>query len=138
MILIRLDESAFVAGQVAPEEMEEIAAAGVGTIVNNRPNGEQAGQPDALGIEQAARAAGLEYCFIPVAGGISDAQVAAMAEILDSASAPVLAFCRSGTRSTFLWALARSRLGDDPDSLFAKAATAGFDLAPIAAFLQYR
>jgi uncharacterized protein (TIGR01244 family) len=138
MTLIRLDEGAFVAGQIAPEDITGIAAAGVRTIVNNRPDGEQAGQPDARQIEEAAQASGLEYRFIPVAGGISNAQIGAMAEILGNASAPVLAFCRSGTRSTFLWALARSRLGDDPDEIVAKADAAGFDLAPIAAFLHNR
>jgi uncharacterized protein (TIGR01244 family) len=138
MILIRLDPATFVAGQIAPEDMEEIAAAGVRTIVNNRPDSEEAGQPEARQIEEAAQAAGMGYRFIPVAGGISNTQVAAMAEILGDASAPVLAFCRSGTRSTFLWALARSRLGDDREEIHARAEAAGFDLAPVAAFLHNR
>jgi uncharacterized protein (TIGR01244 family) len=60
-----------------------------------------------------------------------------MAEIFSGASAPVLAFCRSGTRSTWLWALARSRLGDNSDTLVAKAGAAGFDLTPVAAFLRH-
>jgi uncharacterized protein (TIGR01244 family) len=138
MTLIRLDETAFVAGQIGPDQVEEIAAAGIGTIVNNRPDREESGQPEARRIEEAARAAGLDYHFIPVGGGVSNAQIGAMAEILGGASAPVLAFCRSGTRSTFLWALARARLGDDPDHIEAKAHAAGFDLAPIAAFLHSR
>jgi len=138
MTLIRLDEAAFVAGQIEPEDMEAIAAAGIGTIVNNRPDREQAGQPEARLIAEAARSAGLDYHFIPVASGVSNAQIAAMAEILGRASTPVLAFCRSGTRSTMLWALARAKLGDDPDEIEAKARAAGFDLAPIAAFLHNR
>ena len=138
MTLIRLDDSAFVAGQIAPEDLDGIAAAGIRTIVNNRPDGEQSGQPEARDIAAAARVAGLEHHFIPVAGGISNGQVDAMAEILDRAEGPVLAFCRSGTRSTYLWALARARLGTDPGELVAKAGAAGFDLAPIAAFLHSR
>ena len=136
MTLIRLDDSAYVAGQIRPEDMAGIAAAGIRTIVNNRPDGEQPGQPGERQIAEAARAAGLDYHFIPVAGGVSGAQIGATAEILGAASGPVLAFCRSGTRSTFLWALARARLGDDPDELEAKAGAAGYDLAPIAAFLR--
>lgn len=135
MSLIRLDEAAFVAGQVAPEDMAAISAAGIGTIVNNRPDGEQTGQPEARDIAEAARAAGLDYRFIPVAGGVSEAQIAAMAEILGGASAPVLAFCRSGARSTWLWALARARLGDDPGMIEAKAAAAGYDVTPIRRYL---
>ena len=138
MRLIRLGEDMFVAGQIMPEDMAEIAAAGIATIVNNRPDGEQSGQPEASRIAEAAQAAGLEQHFIPVAGGLSTAQIATMADILGEASAPVLAFCRSGTRSTYLWALARARLGDDPADLTAKADAAGFDLAPIAAFLHNR
>jgi uncharacterized protein (TIGR01244 family) len=138
MVPARLDEAMFVAGQIEPGDMDEIAAAGIRTIVNNRPDDEEAGQPDARSIEQSARAAGLDYMFIPVAGGISNAQVETMAEVLGSAKAPLLAYCRTGTRSTYLWALARARLGDDPETLLAKAGAAGFDLAPIAAFLHHR
>lgn len=138
MTLIRLDESAFVAGQIEPEDVAAVAAAGIGTIVNNRPDGEQAGQPEARRIAEAADEAGLDFHFIPVAGGVSSAQIEAMAKVLSGASAPVLAFCRSGTRSTYLWALARARLGDDPDTIVRKAGAAGFDLAPIAAFLHNR
>jgi uncharacterized protein (TIGR01244 family) len=70
-----------------------------------------------------------------VAGGISQPQVAQMVDALAQAEGPVLAFCRSGTRSTYLWALARARLGDDAEELSAKAAAAGYDLSPIRAFL---
>ncbi len=136
MMILRLDEKAFVAGQIEPDDIPEIAAAGIGTIVNNRPDGEERDQPEAWRIEEAARAAGLDYRFIPVAGGISNAEIDAMVEALGGAPAPILAFCRSGTRSTCLWALARARLGDDPGDLMAKAGQAGFDLAPVAAFLH--
>jgi uncharacterized protein (TIGR01244 family) len=128
----QLDSTTFVSGQIAPEE---IAALGVTTIINNRPDGEEPGQPDSATIEAAARAAGVDYRHIPVAGGISQPQVAQMVDALAQAEGPVLAFCRSGTRSTYLWALARARLGDDAEELSAKAAAAGYDLSPIRAFL---
>jgi uncharacterized protein (TIGR01244 family) len=127
-----LDSTTFVSGQIAPEE---IAALGVTTIINNRPDGEEPGQPDSGAIAAAAQAAGIDYRHIPVAGGISQPQVAQMADALAQAKGPVLAFCRSGTRSTYLWALARARLGDDPKEVTAKAAAAGYDLSPIRAFL---
>lgn len=133
---IRLDEAVSVAGQVSPAEMDEIGAAGFRTIVNNRPDGEEPGQPDSKDIEAAALAAGLNYAFIPVAGGVSEAQIGAMETALAGARGPLLAFCRSGTRSTWLWALARSRMGDDSGELIVKAEAAGFDLAPIKAFLD--
>jgi uncharacterized protein (TIGR01244 family) len=136
--LIRLDDSATVAGQIAQGDMADIAASGIVAIVNNRPDGEEAGQPEAAEIEAAAHAAGLAYEHIPVAGGISNAQIETMAKVLGEAEGPVLAFCRSGTRSTYIWALARARLGDESGTLIAKARSAGFDLAPIAAFLHNR
>ena len=128
----QLDSTTFVSGQIAPEE---IASLGVATIVNNRPDGEEPGQPASDAIEAAAKAAGIDYRHIPVAGGISLPQIAQMADALAHAKGPVLAFCRSGTRSTYLWALARARLGDDADVLTQKAAAAGYDLSPIRAFL---
>ena len=127
-----LDSTTFVSGQIAPED---IAALGVATIINNRPDGEEPGQPTSGAIEAAAHAAGIDYRHIPVAGGISQPQVAQMADALAQAKGPVLAFCRSGTRSTYLWALARARLGDDAEDLTMKAAAAGYDLSRVRAFL---
>jgi uncharacterized protein (TIGR01244 family) len=128
----QLDSTTFVSGQIAPEE---IAALGVTTIVNNRPDGEEPGQPASDAIAAAAKAAGIDYRHIPVAGGISQPQVAEMADALAGAEGPVLAFCRSGTRSAYLWALARARLGEDPETLVGQAAAAGYDLSPVRAFL---
>ena len=128
----QLDSTTFVSGQIAPEE---IASLGVATLVNNRPDGEEPGQPSSDAIAAAAQAAGVDYRHIPVSGGISLPQVAQMADALAQAKGPVLAFCRSGTRSTYLWALARAQLGDDAETLFEQAAAAGYDLSPVRAFL---
>lgn len=128
----QLNQNMFVAGQIAPEE---IAGLGVAMIVNNRPDGEEPGQPTSDAIAAAAQAAGVEYRHIPVTGSFSMPQVAQMADALAAADGPVLAFCKSGTRSTFLWALAQSRLDADAEDLVSKAAAAGYDLSPIRAFL---
>ena len=130
----RLDETAFVApGRIAPADMPGLAAAGIRLVVNNRPDGEEPGQPSSAEIEAAARAAGLDYRHIPVAGGFPADRVAAMADALDEG--PVLAFCRSGTRSTWLWALARSSRGADGQTLIRQAAQAGYDLSSLARHL---
>lgn len=127
-----IDDTISVAPQISPEDVAALAAAGFVAIINNRPDDEEAGQPDASAIEAAARAAGLGYAAIPVTpGGFSSAQVEAMAEALAAANGPVLAFCRSGTRSCNLWALAQASTGGDPATLTAKAAGAGYDLSGI-------
>jgi uncharacterized protein (TIGR01244 family) len=130
-----LDEKVLVAGQIRPGDLPSIAAEGVTMIVNNRPDGEEPGQPFAAEIEVAARAAGLGYRHIPVAGGLYPDQVQAMAEALEAANGKTLAFCKSGTRSTYLWALSRVQAGDAPDELVRKAAAAGYDLTPIMPYL---
>jgi uncharacterized protein (TIGR01244 family) len=127
-----LDDTISVFGQIEPEDVAAAKAQGFTTIVNNRPEGEQPGQPTGAEIEAAAKAAGLDYVAIPVDhSGFAEWQVTAMADALETAKGPVLAFCRSGTRSTFLWALARKRLGDEGEALIAKAAGAGYDLSSI-------
>ena len=123
-----------VAGQIAPEDVAGLAADGVTRIVNNRPDGEEPGQPTGAAIEAAALAAGIAYHYVPVASGFSAKQVQAMAEATEAGV--TLAFCKSGTRSVLLWALARARAGDDPQELEAKATMAGYDLGPVRAYLQ--
>lgn len=127
-----LDETITVAGQIQPADVTEAAAAGYRLIVNNRPEGEEPGQPAGAAIQAAAEAAGLAYVAIPVDhSGFREPQIAAMRAALESAGGPALAFCRSGTRSTFLWALTRASLGDSPAALAAKAAAQGYDISPL-------
>ena len=125
----------WVAGQIAPEDVPDLAARGVTGIVNNRPDGEEPGQPTGASLAAAAEAAGIGYAYIPIAGGFSADKVEAMAAATQ-VPGRTLAFCKSGTRSTLLWALARARLGDDPQDLDTKASAAGYDLSPIARYLQ--
>jgi len=119
-----------VAPQIAPEDMAAIKAAGFVAIVNNRPDDEEGSQPSGDAIRAAAEAAGLAYSAIPVThAGFSHPQIDAMAAALTAADGPVLAYCRSGTRSCNLWALAAAKAGRDPELLVAQARGAGYDLA---------
>lgn len=124
-----IDATISVAPQIAPEDIAAIKAAGFVAIVNNRPEGEEAGQPAGDVIRTAAEDAGLAYTAIPIThAGFSQPQVVAMVEALETAKGPVLAYCRSGTRSCNLWALAQAKLGADHDEVTAKGAGAGYDL----------
>lgn len=133
MTMRKLSDAVFVAGQIMPKDVTVIAAQGVTAIVNNRPDHEEPGQPTAAEIGAAAEAAGLAYRHIPIAGGLSPEQVAAMAEALDGGT--TLAFCKSGTRSTYLWALAAHGRGGDGAEIMAQAAAAGYDLSPLRSHL---
>jgi uncharacterized protein (TIGR01244 family) len=132
----RLGEAVLVSGQIQADDVALFAASGVTAIVNNRPDGEEADQPPGAEIKAAARAAGLDYVHIPIADGFSDEKIAAMGEALTDAEGKVLIYCKSGTRSAFLWALARARQGADGEELASLAAQAGYDLRPILPWLK--
>lgn len=121
-----------VAPQISVDAVAEAKAAGVALIINNRPEGESDDQIPGADIEAAARAAGMEYIAIPIThSGFSQPQVMAMVAALQGAQGKILAYCRSGTRSTLLWALAESAQGGDPDALTNMAAKAGYDVSPV-------
>lgn len=133
----QLTESVFASPQIDLAQVAEAANSGFALIVNNRPEDESDDQTPGPEIEAAARAAGMDYVAIPVThAGFSEGQVAAMAKALAEAKGPVLAYCRSGTRSTLLWALAEASRGASPDDLAASAARAGYDLSPIRPLLD--
>ena len=98
----------FVAPQMLPEAMAEVARAGFRSVVNNRPDFEEgAAQPTSALIEAAATAAGLEYRHLPVSPAHQTAEeAAAMAGLLKELPRPLLMFCRSGGRSTRLYRMA--------------------------------
>ncbi len=128
----QLTETLFVAPQIDLASVAEAGAQGITLIINNRPEDESPDQVPGPEIEAAARVAGLDYVAIPIThAGFSQPQVEAMATALDRAEGAVLAYCRSGTRSTLLWALAEAKGGADPDALSAIAAEAGYDVSPI-------
>jgi len=133
----QVTESFFASPQIGLTELAEAGARGFALIVNNRPEGEAEDQIPGPEIEAAAREAGLGYVAIPVThAGFSEEQVRSMAETLDHASGPVLAYCRSGMRSTLLWSLAQALRGRDPDEIAADAAGAGYDVASIRPLLE--
>ncbi|WP_395392263.1 TIGR01244 family sulfur transferase [Novosphingobium sp. BL-8A] len=133
----QVSESVFASPQIGIEAVAEAKALGIVRIINNRPEGESDDQIPGDAIEAAAREAGIDYVAIPVThAGFSQAQVDAMTQALDTADGPVLAYCRSGTRSTLLWALARAKAGDSPAVIASKAAAAGYDVTPVRQLIE--
>jgi len=123
-----------VTGRLDGRDIEALARAGVRTIINNRPDGEDQGQLPAAEARRIAETNGLTYRHIPItAATLSRADVDAFAAVLRNAPAPIVAHCRSGTRSTLLWALSWMREGADPLSLVAEAARHGIDIASLPA-----
>lgn len=132
-----LTDKVLVAPQIDVQAVAAARDAGVTLIINNRPEDESPDQTPGAEIEAAARAAGMNYIAIPVThSGFSQPQVDAMAAALSGADGKVLAYCRSGTRSTLLWALAQASQGDHPAVLAEQAADAGYDLTPIRAMMD--
>lgn len=133
----QLSDQVLASPQITPSNLAEAARLGVTLVINNRPDGEAPDQPAGADIEQAARAAGLDYLAIPIGhAGFALPQVEAMQHALATADGKVLAFCRSGTRSTFLWALAQAHTGVSPEAIAQAASAAGYDVSPIVPMLQ--
>jgi len=107
----RLDADVCVSPQLGPEAMAEVAAAGFRSVINNRPDFEGGpSQPTNESVASAARAAGLDYAFLPVAPNFqSEDDIARFRDLIASLPNPVLVFCRSGARSSKLWAAATGR-----------------------------
>ncbi|MFU7527301.1 TIGR01244 family sulfur transferase [Qipengyuania sp. ASV99] len=123
--------------QISLEDIESAKAAGVTLIVNNRPDGEEPSAPQGDAIAAAASAAGIGYLAIPIDHtGYGETQVDAMAAALADAEGKVLAYCRSGTRSTFLWSLAQAKVGAAPDDIATAAQAAGYDITPVRPLLD--
>jgi uncharacterized protein (TIGR01244 family) len=132
----QLDDKTLVSGQIAPHEVASLAEQGVTMLVNNRPDGEEQGQPLAGEIEEAAAAAGISYRFVPIIRGIGPADIESMQEALrEIGDGKLLAFCRSGTRSALACALARREEGASAEEVVQSLNQAGFDHAPIAHLL---
>jgi len=133
----KLTENVSVSPQLALEDVAAAAAAGAVMIVNNRPDGEDPAAPQGEDVAAAAAAAGINYVAIPIGhAGFSAPQVDAMIAALEQSEGPILAYCRSGTRSTLLWALAAAKQGEDPDTIARTAAQAGYDVSPIRAMID--
>lgn len=128
----KLTDNFFASPQIGPADIAEAAALGITLVVNNRPDGEAPDEPQGAEIEAAARAAGLDYIAIPVSSaGFSAPQVTALRDAVARSEGPVLGYCRSGTRSTFLWSLLQASEGGDHEQIAATAGQAGYDISPI-------
>lgn len=128
----RLSDHVLASPQITIADLAEAKADGVSLVINNRPEGESDDQVPGAEIEAAARGLGMDYVAIPVThAGFSGPQVEAMAEALAAADGKILAYCRSGTRSTLLWALAEASKGADLEAVIAQAAAAGYDVSPV-------
>jgi uncharacterized protein (TIGR01244 family) len=132
----QLDDKVMVCGQVAPHEVAGLAEQGVTMLVNNRPDGEEPGEPLAGDIEEAAAAAGIGYRFVPILRGIGPADIEEMQKALRATEdGKLLAFCRSGTRSALAVSLAKREEGASSEEVIQQLNQAGFDHGPIAHLL---
>ncbi|SFZ85637.1 TIGR01244 family protein [Devosia enhydra] len=137
MELKRINDAVSVSPQITPADIPAIKAAGFVAIVNNRPDAEAPDQPSGDTMREAAEAAGLAYHFIPLGrDGVTPDMVEATRSVLEGSSGPVLCYCRSGTRSTTLWALAQA--GNRPaEEIISAAANAGYDISHLAGHLSH-
>jgi uncharacterized protein (TIGR01244 family) len=135
MTIRQLDDWTFIGAQIRPEEVAGLAQMGVSLIVNNRPDGEEPGQPLGAEIERAASEAGIDYRSVPIIRGIGPADADAINDAIASTNGKTLLFCRSGTRSALAWALAQSDQGVPREDIEAKLAKVGVDPTPIAHLL---
>jgi sulfide:quinone oxidoreductase len=126
-----LTEGLSVAPQISPADVAGIAEAGYRSIICNRPDGEAPDQPSFAEIAEAAAAVGIACHNLPIVPGqLSDDDVDSFGRLLEELPAPVLAFCRTGTRSTTLWCLAQA--GSAPTvEILGTAASAGYDLSAL-------
>jgi uncharacterized protein (TIGR01244 family) len=104
MTIYRMSEACAVAGQIQPEDIEAIAADGYTTIVCNRPDLEEFGQPLAEDVRKACEAHGLTFLFIPIdRSGLTMNMVEEFRRAIEESEGPLLAYCRSGQRCAAIW-----------------------------------
>jgi sulfide:quinone oxidoreductase len=132
MDIRKIDDDISVSPQISADDVAEAARLGFKTLVANRPDGEEPGQPAMADLEAAARSNNLTWVYQPVQSGhVTDQDVETFDSMIRKAEKPVLAFCRSGTRCTVLWALSAARTSPS-DTITAKARMAGYDIAGLA------
>ena len=135
MQINKIDDDISVSPQIVSTDIPVIAQAGFKTIICNRPDGEESGQPIYSEIEDAAKEAGIKIIYQPLNGKqVTDEDANLFGNLLNSAEKPVFAYCRTGTRCTVLWCLANSEQLSMSEIL-AKASAAGYDMSGLAARL---
>ncbi len=136
----KLDENIFVSPQITIDQVANAKNMGITMIINNRPDGESADQTEGDAIKRAAMKAEIDYISIPIThAGFSAPQVDTMIETLhnnEAKNGAILAYCRSGTRSTFLWSLAKAKMGETPAEIARLAGNAGYDTTPVRALIE--
>jgi len=132
-----IDQDFAVAPQVTAAEIAEMAQSGVRTLINNRPDGEEAGILSVADAKAEAERHGMTYLHIPVqTPTITLADIEATKRALAAAPKPIVAHCRSGTRCYLLWAAAQALDGKDPQQLVMRAAGDGYDIRALPDLLR--
>ena len=138
MDLRKLTNEVSVSPQIIAADVPHIAGAGFRSIMCNRPDGEEHGQPELCDIEAAAQQEGLAFTCVPIiSGGVGQDDINAFDRALHDLPKPILAYCRSGTRCTMIWAITQvGRL--DGDEIIDCADKAGYDVRAIVDQMQRR
>ncbi|NNE58446.1 MAG: TIGR01244 family phosphatase [Hellea sp.] len=132
----QLTDKLFVSGQIKEDDFDAIMKAGITTIINNRPDGETMCQPKSADLAAKAAKCDIAYYDIPVSGGqVAPGQKDEFGEILENAQGPVLAFCRTGTRSSMLWAMSQV-YNLSTEEIMHTTQNAGYDFAGYAPMLN--
>ena len=133
MEIKKINQNLSVAGQIFPADIPAIVEQGFKTILCNRPDGEVVDQPTIGTIEEIARNLGIAVRYLPVGNsGVTQNNISEFAQFIHAADGPTLAYCRTGTRSTFLWALSERASGTPANQIVTIATNAGYDLTRIA------
>ena len=127
----RLDDRFSVSGQIRVEDIRALAEDGVTVLINNRPDGEEPGQPTDEENGRAAEFAGMSYFSAPYQGRPTAEAVAMVQHVLRGPDQQIHAFCRSGMRSCAAWAVAQVQAGEPVDEIIGVGREAGYDLAPL-------
>jgi len=136
MNLAQIEDGFFVSGQLMPGQISELAAHGVKTIINNRPDDERGFYTPNNAMAEMAAQQGIDFHFIPIRHtGLTMEQVTSFASALDGADGPVVAYCASGRRCAMMWALAKAASKPADDILRACAAQ-GYDLSQMRPLLM--
>ncbi|WP_395688699.1 TIGR01244 family sulfur transferase [Aestuariivirga sp.] len=121
-----------VSEQIQPQEIAALAAAGFKAIICNRPDDEGADQPPFSAIEAVAQAAGMQAAYLPVVSGkVDEADAQAFGLLMDRLPKPILAYCRTGTRSATLWSLSEAARGRPLAEIISATQVAGYDMAGV-------
>ncbi len=132
----KVTDSFAVAPQISPGDVEAIAEAGYKTLVANRPDGEGGTDQPRMGpIRAKAESLGITFVALPFSGAPTPEVIERTSAILSEAPSPILAYCRTGTRSITAWALVHGGQGM-ADEIVAAAAGAGYDLSGISELLR--